>query len=166
MKWHASKRVCQGLERSVPLHTRIRFSYGISFFLFLEHSSLKNLKCGVGKAEIIMIGYGAEKDPRMHRADTEKPVLTEVSSGATRLARSLGDFSAGVANHYLHGTLFSHSALKIFLIQGLKKVLTSVCACGILYYVRRSTTDVATTHKATSDVIYRPAGSTYDSNQQ
>mgnify|MGYP003484815574 CR=1 FL=1 len=62
-----------------------------------------------------MIGYGAEKDPRMHRADTEKPVLTEVSSGATRLARSLGDFSAGVANHYLYGSIFPKGALLIFL---------------------------------------------------
>ena len=44
------------------------------------------------KHVILLIGYGAEKDIRLHRADTETPVRRR---NTTRLARSLVDFSAG-----------------------------------------------------------------------
>ena len=44
------------------------------------------------KHVILLIGYGAEKDTRLHRADTGTPVRRR---NTTRLARSLCGFFSG-----------------------------------------------------------------------
>ena len=50
------------------------------------------------KHVILLMGYGAEKDTRLHRADTGTPVRRR---NTTRLARSLVFFSAGAFNYHI-----------------------------------------------------------------
>ena len=46
MKCHASKRVCQGLERSVPSHTRIAHVFFLTFFqIFVKNRKLRQILC-------------------------------------------------------------------------------------------------------------------------